>query len=447
MDYREAAEYMGSLLRLGIKLGNSRFEALLERLGSPHRQLRSVHVGGTKGKGSTATFATAILRAAGYSVGTYLSPFVYDLRERVQVDGEMISEADFARIVTLIRPHIEALAETEHGATTEFELKTAVGFVYFAEQNVDYAVIEVGLGGRLDATNVLPESVVSIITNIGLDHVEMLGNTLSAIAGEKAGIIKPGGLCVTGIADDTPYGVVRRTAQKQGARIVRVREPQDWCTERDHTLSIAVEGLRLEHVGLKLRGRFQHANAALAAIALHTAGIALTSDQIQHGIETATLPGRFEVIRSSSPTVVVDVAHNELAGRVLRDALVEELHGDQRPVVMVVGVSRNHDPAEILLPLVRADGKRGLNIAALIATEPQFRPRRVEDIVVAARTLGINAVSIEGSVKAAALRALMTASKHINPVVVVTGSFYTVGELDHETWEELFDLAGYGATL
>jgi dihydrofolate synthase/folylpolyglutamate synthase len=438
---------MGGLLRLGIKLGNTRFEALLERLGSPHRRLRAVHIGGTKGKGSTATFATAILRASGYRVGTYLSPFVYNLRERIQVDGEMIPEADFARIVTEIRPHIEALAETEHGATTEFELKTAVGFVYFAEQEVDYAVIEVGLGGRLDATNVLPNPIVSMITNIGLDHVELLGNTLSAIAGEKAGIIKPGGLCVTGISDDVPFGVVRNAAKARQARLVRVSERGDWWSEPDKTLTISTDALKLEHVSLSLRGHFQHANAALAAIALAESGIALTPDAIKAGLEAATLPGRFELIRPSNPTVVVDVAHNELAGRVLRDALVDELHGERRPVVLIVGVSRTHDPAEILLPLVRADGKRGLNITALIATEPSFRPRRVEDIVVAARNLGIGTVSIEGTVKQAAIRALQMAMRLPDALVVITGSFYTVGELTPEVWTEAFDFAGIGVPL
>ncbi len=433
---------MGSLLRLGIKLGNTRFEALLARLGSPHQRLRVVHIGGTKGKGSTATFATAILRAAGYSVGTYLSPFVYNLRERVQVNGEMIPEDDFARIVSEIRPHIEALADTEHGATTEFELKTAVGFVYFAERNVDYAVIEVGLGGRLDATNVLPNPVVSVITNIGLDHVELLGNTLSAIAGEKAGIIKPGSLCVTGIAADVPFYVVRDVAAARGARLVRVQERADWWSEADHTLSIATNVVSLDHVPLTLRGRFQHANAALAAIALAESGIPLTPNAIRTGIEAATLPGRFELIRAADPTIVVDVAHNELAGKVLRDALVDELRGDQRPVVLVVGVSRTHDPGEILLPLVRAGGKRGLNIATLIATEPSFRPRRVEDIVVAARNLGIGSVSIEGTVPQAAARALQVAARLKDAVVVVTGSFYTVGDLPRETWAELFDVAG-----
>ena len=199
MDFDEALAFMQGRLRLGVKLGNERFLALLARLGDPQDRLRVIHVAGTKGKGSTTAMAAAVLQAAGYKVGAYLSPYVYDVRERIQVNGEMIPRADFARWVSEIRPHVEALEATEHGPTTEFELKTAVGLCWLAEQSVDYAVLEVGLGGRLDATNVVSRPLVTVITNIGLDHVELLGETLGEIAREKAGIVKPGVPCVTGV--------------------------------------------------------------------------------------------------------------------------------------------------------------------------------------------------------------------------------------------------------
>lgn len=437
VDYQESVDYLSGLLRLGVKLGNDRFEELLGRLGSPHLKLRAIHVGGTKGKGSTVTFISSILRAAGYRVGSYLSPYVYNLRERIQVDGELIPEEDFARIVTRIKPHVDAIAETELGAVTEFELKTAVGFLYFEECGVDYAVVEVGLGGRLDATNVLPSPLVSVITNVGMDHVELLGNTLALIATEKAGIIKRGGVCLTGIEDDDTYGVVRAIADERGARLTRVEELRQWWTEADRSLTIHLPGLELRSLKLRLRGRFQHANAALAVAALHASRIKLSASHYRAGVEAASLPGRFEVIREKNPTIVVDVAHNELAGRVLRDALVEETAGNERPVVVVVGVSRNHDPGEILLPLLRAEGKRSINIVALIATEPGFRPRDVQDVAIAARSLGLGPVSIEATVQQATYKALQIASRLNDPIVVVTGSFYTVGELSQSVWAEL----------
>ena len=197
MTYPDAVSYMGSLLQWGIKLDRNRFVELLRRLDNPHQKFEAVHVAGTNGKGSTTTFIASVLHHAGYKVGAYLSPYVFDVRERILLGGLMIEKDDFARWVSLIRPHIEAVAnESDLGQTTEFELKTAVAFCFFAEQAVDFAVVEVGIGGRLDATNVIPPPLVSVITSIGWDHVPLLGNTLGEIATEKAGIIKQGDACL-----------------------------------------------------------------------------------------------------------------------------------------------------------------------------------------------------------------------------------------------------------
>ena len=191
---------MSGLIRFGWKLGNERMEALCTRLGNPQKRYRVIHVAGTKGKGSTTALTAGILQDQGHRVGAYFSPYVYDGRERIQVDGEMIGREDFSQLVTLVRPHIEALAATDHGQTTEFELKTVLAFLYFAETNVDFACIEVGIGGRLDATNVVAPTV-TVITNIGLDHTDLLGDTHAKIAVEKAGIIKPGVPCITATAN------------------------------------------------------------------------------------------------------------------------------------------------------------------------------------------------------------------------------------------------------
>src|SRR5579862_460286 len=167
MDYESALNYMQGLVRFGWKLGNERFTELCARLGNPQDRYRVVHVAGTKGKGSTTALASAILQEAGFRVGAYYSPYVYDVRERVQVNAEMISQEQFAELVTLARPHIEEIAGTELGQVTEFELKTLVGFLHFARLNVQYACIEVGIGGRLYATNIV-NPAVTVITNIGL---------------------------------------------------------------------------------------------------------------------------------------------------------------------------------------------------------------------------------------------------------------------------------------
>lgn len=438
MNYDDSVAYMRGLLRHGMKLGNERFEVLLENLGSPQRKLKVVHIAGTKGKGSTTAMAASILHAAGYRVGAYFSPFVYDLRERVQVDGEMIPQADFARLVTRIRPRIEELALTDHGQTTEFELKTAVGLSYFVEKGVDYAVIEVGIGGRLDATNVIPQSLVSVITNIGFDHMEILGHTLGEIAREKAGIIKEDGLCVTGIEQGEALDVVERVCRERSAKLVHLQPGKDWHSHLDGSLTITTGARRLEHAALNLKGRFQHANAALAVAALDEARIpGLTDEAVRAGLAGAFAPGRFELIRESGPTIIADGAHNELAGCVLGDALAGELGARNRPVFVVAGLSRGHEPQPFLTALFG-----GFHPAAVIATEPPFRPNPAQDVAEAARKLGVDVVETATPVFEAARRALELARSRPDAIIVVTGSFYTVGDLPPAAWKSL--LREYG---
>lgn len=437
MNFDESAAFMRGLLRHGIKLGNDRFNALLERLGSPHEKLAVVHIAGTKGKGSTTAMAARILQAAGYRVGAYFSPFVYDLRERIQVNGEMIPKEDFARLVSRIRPHMEALAETEHGPTTEFELKTAVGLCYFAEMNVDYAVVEVGIGGRLDATNVISKTLVSAITNIGFDHMEILGHTLGAIAGEKAGIIKEGGLCVTGVETGEALDVIAGVCRERNARLIHLQPGKDWLSNPDGTITIRTEKRQLANASLRLKGRFQHANAALAVAALDWAGIPnLSDDAVREGLAQAYVPGRLELVRGSEPTIVADGAHNELAGFVLGDALVAEYGANRRPVVAIVGMSRGHEPKPFLAALMG-----GFRPVAVVSTEPSFRPAAAEEVAAAARECGVGHVEVAIPACQAARRALDLAKSHADTLIVVTGSFYTVGDLPPAAWTEILQSA------
>lgn len=419
---------MSGLLQFGMKLDRERFVELLRRLGDPHQKLRCVHVAGTNGKGSTTTFTASILRAAGYRVGAYLSPYVFDLRERVVVNGEMIAREDFARHVGEIRPHIEAVAETELGATTEFELKTAVMFKHFAEVGVDFAVIEVGIGGRLDATNVIPPPLVAVITSIGWDHMAILGDTLGKIAGEKAGIVKRGTLaCVTAVPPGEALDVIAEKCEQEGVPLLRCAEgPAGFQALADGRTRLALPGAAepLE-VRLALRGPFQAANAAAAATAcamLRDGGAADVPDTaLRRGLEAATLPGRFHVARDQDgggPALVLDVAHNGDAARVLADAL-RATFGDGRRYVLVVGLTRGHEPEPFLRELAPL-AKR------VIATAPSFRPRPAQEVVDAARGLGLEVVGPLEPASRAILEAY--AGARADEVVAVTGSFYTVGE-------------------
>ncbi len=430
MDYSDALAYMHGRLRLGVKLGNARMEALLTRLGSPHKTLRVVHVAGTKGKGSTVAMAAAVLQAAGYKTGQYLSPYVYDVRERIQINAVPISQSDFARWVTTLKPHIDALEETELGPTTEFELKTAVGLCWFAEQGAELVVLEVGLGGRLDATNVIPPPLVSAITSIGFDHMELLGHTLPEIAREKAGIIKPGAPCVTGVPPGTEaYDVIAEVCRANG---VSLSPPACVDTAPDSTLTFSTPRRTVDQVRLRLRGAFQEANAAVAVAALDAidpaAGLAISDSAVRTGLACAYLPGRLETI-SDTPTVVVDGAHNEMAAEALAEALCTEFGADTRRVILIVGLKRNHDPRPFLTPLAR------LHPALLIATEPSFQPRPAAEVADAARNAGIGDVQIVPGAVDAARHALTIARP--DDLICVTGSFYTVGDIPPAQWATL----------
>ncbi len=453
MDFDEALAYMQGRLRLGTKLGNERFLALLHRLGDPQERLRVVHVAGTKGKGSTTAMAANVLQTAGYTVGMYLSPYVYDVRERIQINGEMISRADFARWVTAIRPHVEALEATELGPTTEFELKTAVSLCCFAERAVDYAVLEVGLGGRLDATNVVSHPLVTVITNIGLDHTELLGETLGEIAAEKAGIVKPGVPCVTGVpVGGEAWKVIARICEERGAPLSSVCPPapnsggarKEKLSPASPSLSTPPElgagGLilttprrQLVISGLRLRGAFQAMNAAAALAALDAiaedALPPLTDEAARLGLETAWVPGRLEQVRTR-PTTVLDVAHNEMSAQMLAEALRDQYDADRRRLILVVGLSRHHDPAPFLAPLAAR------RPALLIATQPAFRPRSALDVAEAARRHDFSNIQIVESGVADAVQSALSQAEP-DDLICITGSFYTVGDVPPAFWSEL----------
>lgn len=433
MDFADALAFMNGRLRLGVKLGNDRFLALLERLGSPHEHLNVVHVAGTKGKGSVSAMCAAILHAAGYKTGAYFSPYVYTVRERVQIDGQMIPETDFARWVSRIKPHVEALEKTDHGATTEFEMKTAVGLCWLHAQQVDVAVLEVGLGGRLDATNVVPHPLVSAITTIGFDHTELLGHTLTAIAGEKAGIVKPGVPCVSGV----PVG---GEAWREIARVCTMRHAPlsssaEVTVNRDGTLRLSTPQRTLDDITLGMRGAFQQGNAAVAVAALDAIEPSrwprIGDDAMRAGLRGARLPGRLEVVQAHGPTIVVDGAHNEMAAEALAEALRSEFGADRRRVLLVTGMKRNHDPLPFLAQMAV------LCPAVLVATEPGFQPRPVADIADAARTVDIPRVETAPTPVDAARLALSLAGP--DDLICVTGSFYTVGDIPPAVWGTLLN--------
>jgi dihydrofolate synthase / folylpolyglutamate synthase len=302
MTYPDALSYLGQTRRFGMKLGLEPMRELARALGDPQKNLRFIHLAGTNGKGSTAAFCESCLRAAGFRVGLYTSPHLVSVRERIQIDRRLISEADFARGMETVHRVIDGMKDP---STTFFEITTALALWYFAREKVDWVVWETGLGGRLDATNIVrPE--VCIITNIGLDHQQYLGESLRDIAAEKAGIIKPGVPVISAVKIGEAADVIRERAKAEGCTLTLV----------DRDMKVKDLGLRgnkqiAEIDGheftLGLIGPHQVSNAACAVEAMRQ--FKISDNAVAHGLAETIWPGRFEIL-SEKPLIVLDGAHN-----------------------------------------------------------------------------------------------------------------------------------------
>ena len=351
MTYDEALSFIHSRDCFGSNLGLLRIERLTQALGNPQNQLKYIHVGGTNGKGSTCTMLSEIMISQGYRTGLFTSPYVVDFCERMQIDGKMISHDELALLVSEVKPVVEAL-DAQGICATEFEVVTAIAFLYFARNNCNIVILEVGLGGRLDSTNVIDCPLASVITSISLDHTNILGSTVQEIAAEKCGIIKHGGVCVAyPQMDERALDVIRKAALEKGNKLF-VGDFSQAKIERED-----ICGTHFEYRGMKLfvplSGRYQVCNAINAietALAVNEKGFAVDERSIIDGIANARIAARMEVI-SSSPLVLLDGGHNEGACEVLYDNLRENVGGR---ITAVIGFMKDKDYApffERLAPL------------------------------------------------------------------------------------------------
>jgi len=347
-----------------------RMRDLLSRLGNPQDRLRIVHVAGTKGKGSTAAMIAAVLTAAGYRTGLYSSPHLDGVEERLAIDGSSCPAAELIELLGRVRPAVEAMdaleAERADTRPTYFEIVTALAILRFAEQGVAAAVLEVGMGGRLDSTNVC-QPLISVITTISFDHTQQLGNTLAAIAGEKAGIIKPGVPVVSGVIDHEPRDVIRKVAEVQGCRLIELARDFDYRYHPPHDLDAGLSLARLdirvptdapgcaqyEGLALPLVGRHQAANAAVAIATieeLRRQGWSITDAAIREGLSGVRWPARIEVI-ARRPTIVLDAAHNVASIEALVEVLGESFTARRRVLVFATTRDKNlRGMLEQLLP-------------------------------------------------------------------------------------------------
>lgn len=397
--YQEALDYIYSYVDYSLtrsfryspeKFDLGRMRDLMASLGNPERAYPSIHIAGTKGKGSVAAMCSSALRANGYKVGLYTSPHLIDFTERIQVDGEHIAQGDLVAVLEEIKEKIEAVP-----AITTFEITTALAFYYFQKQGIDVGVFEVGLGGRLDATNVItPE--VTVITSLSYDHTDILGSTLTAIAGEKAGIIKPNVPVVMAPQEDEAAAVIAEIATSKSAPLVILEQDYGFKLEQKSTAGQSLSIWRREQkesqrdstggedipeaevthrLTIPLLGYHQVQNAATAYVALQVfkvRGFALNEDKVAGGFRRVFWPGRFEILQRDPP-LVIDSAHNRDSARKLRRTLDD--YFPREKVILIIGASEDKDIAGMFAELAG-------RVDQVIATR-SYHPRSmdVEEIV------------------------------------------------------------------
>ena len=408
MTYQNALNYVHSLERFGILPGLERVRLLCEALGNPQKQLQFVHVAGTNGKGSACTMMAEVLRASGKRVGLYTSPYVIDFRERMQVNGEMIPREDVARLTQKLREiPVEA---------TEFEFITAMAFAWFAEQNCDVVVLEVGLGGRYDATNIINKPLCSVIMKIAMDHTQVLGDTIEAIAAEKCGIIKPGCPVIT-TCEQPPEAlrVIEETVRRHGCAL-HVPEISE-CEIIEFTIFGTRAVLTDIPVSVPLIGAHMCRNALTVVRAAKVLGI--PDKAIQKGIERAKMPARMEIL-SREPLIILDGGHNPDGARALAAALQELLPGQR--FTAVCGMMADKNVAEFLQAMQPVVGE-------WITCRPQNpRAMTAEELAALLQTSGQKATAAGSAQGALQLLTQMGLPGKDRPVLIC-GSFYLAGEV------------------
>ena len=416
MNYEETLEYIHSSSSAFCKPGLERIEALLDALGHPERNLKFIHVGGTNGKGSTCSMLSSILSAAGYNVGLYTSPYICRFNERMRISGCEIPDERLIEITEKIRPSADKMQD----APTEFELITAIAFQYFFEEGCDVIVLEVGMGGRLDSTNVIENPLLSIVTGISLDHTAYLGDTIEKIAYEKAGIIKSGSPVIFGGDSPAAERVIHDAALERGSDFYKA--DYNALFVNSSSLSGSVFSYRKrENLKISLLGLYQPRNAALVLDAvdiLNTRGLSLSDEAILSGLANAKWPARFEIVHTS-PTVIFDGAHNA-EGIDAATNSIKHYFGKKR-VVVVSGVLADKEYEKI--------AEKISEISSCVFTMTPESPRALSanDYAKTFEKYGVESTPCK-DIRAAVI-AGMSKAEQLDTALCLLGSLYTYGSV------------------
>ena len=426
MNYIEAVKYIHSLLKFGIRPGLNGMDALLHFLGNPHKDLKYVHVAGTNGKGSTSTAISNVLTDAGYKVGLYTSPYVTDFLERVQFCGKPIDKALFAESVEKVKTAVETL-EKQDVIITEFEALTASAFLCYKELNCDVVVLEVGLGGRLDATNVIPTPLVNVITSLSIDHSAILGDTIEEIAFEKCGTIKENGnvICSFGQPDGA-LKVIEKSVEENNNTLIIPGEDDIIITRSD------VFGTEFSYKNkvyfVKMAGEHQVKNmtCVIEACNILKKYFIITDKNIESGIRKTFLPARVEII-SEKPLVILDGGHNEDGAKAFYNAVLPELEKKDK-VIVIAGMMADKAVEESLKPLML---KTDVFFAVTPDNPRSMKAHDLAEIAIKYSKQVFTVQSIKEAVK------ISYAAADENTAVLVVGSLYLAGEI-RETLLEIF---------
>lgn len=416
MNYKEARNYLDEVTKYGSVLGLENMYEMLQRLGNPQNDLKFIHIAGTNGKGSVLAYLSAILKEAGYKVGRYISPTLFCYRERIQVNEAYIEKEALARLVT----RIADVAEDLKAHPTAFEIETALGFLYFQEQNCDLVLLETGLGGLLDATNVVTTTVMEVMSSISMDHMGVLGNTLGEIAENKAGIIKPDTLVVTVEQKKEAMEVLLRVCRDLGCRMEVARFSKATDIIYDYEWQQFTYG-GYRDIRISLAGAYQIENAVLAieaAKGLMSLDYKISEEALRAGMESAAWKGRFTVL-SKEPVFVIDGAHNRDAARMLQESI--ELYFADRKLYYIMGVFKDKEYEEI----IRMTAPRAERIIA-IETPDHDRALPAKELAKAIAKVNPHVETAE-NIRSAVEKSMAAAGKE--DVILAFGSLSFLGEI------------------
>jgi len=421
MNYKEAIDWLDGFQQFGMKLGLERIKILCEKLGNPQGNYKIIHVGGTNGKGSVCRYLGSILTSSGYKTGIYTSPHLQRITERFVIDGEEISEDNFVNLIEKVRPIVEEM-KTSGESPTYFEILTSIGFQYFHDKKVDFAVIEVGLGGRFDATNIV-NPILTIITNVSLEHQDVLGNNIEDISFEKAGIIKKEVPLVTG-SEGVAFETIKKKAKENNSEITIVDNDSWKRVFNDiNGQEFLIRGQLKEYdIRTKMLGMFQGKNIAIALNGIETIqrnGIFIPDESILEGVEKTSFAGRMEIVHND-PVILIDGAHNIEGFKVLTETLKNDFSYDK--LILVVGILSDKKISrmlEIITPIVdtvvttKSKNKRASNPSEL--KQIIYELGYTKDIIV------------KENINEAIEYAKSIAKK--DDLICITGSLFTVGEV------------------